>query len=580
VWSWRKWPDVHVDFGNQLYLPWQITEGRHLYRDIDYKEGPLSIYLNALLFLLFGVSLTTLVWVNLLLLATLVALIYALFGRACDRWTATVVCLVVLVVFGFSQYTGAGNYNYVCPYTHEQTHGLLLAVLVVALLGRWARTGRALWSGLAGLCLGLVFLTKTELFVPAAAAALLGHGLVLAMAPRDLGRTGGALAAFAAGALAPPAACFAFFLVHMPAATALRGVAGNWVHVSAGVLDDRFYLAAMGLDDVAGNVGTMLKVFLGIVALAGLAAVADRVTSRARTLAAAAGGVALFAALAANPDLVPWRFVGRALPLTSLAAALALAVHCLRRRRDRALVVRLVPLAMWAVLALVLLFKVVLNVRLSHYGFVLAMPATALLTAMLVWGVPAALRARADGGRVARALLLAPVLAGALFYLRWSGWLYAQKDLVVGTGGDAIVAENAGVDPAPAAIARAAERLAPRLPPGATLLVLPEGTILNYWLRRPNPTRYTLFTPSAINFAGGETRIVEDFGAHPPDVIALVHRETDEFGMGYFGADPRYGRTIMDWVERHYVRVERIGAEPFGDRRFGIVLLARSAARP
>jgi len=32
----------------------------------------------------------------------------------------------------------------------------------------------------------------------------------------------------------------------------------------------------------------------------------------------------------------------------------------------------------------------------------------------------------------------------------------------------------------------------------------------------------------------------------------------------------------MAWVSRHYVRVDRIGAEPFRDGRFGIVILQRA----
>lgn len=34
-------------------------------------------------------------------------------------------------------------------------------------------------------------------------------------------------------------------------------------------------------------------------------------------------------------------------------------------------------------------------------------------------------------------------------------------------------------------------------------------------------------------------------------------------------------RQIVEWVGRHYVRIERIGAEPFRDGRFGIVILRR-----
>ena len=47
--SWRRWADVLVDFGLQLYLPWRISEGDVLYRDVLYLAGgPLSQYFNAL----------------------------------------------------------------------------------------------------------------------------------------------------------------------------------------------------------------------------------------------------------------------------------------------------------------------------------------------------------------------------------------------------------------------------------------------------------------------------------------------------------------------------------------------------
>ena len=64
--------------------------------------------------------------------------------------------------------------------------------------------------------------------------------------------------------------------------------------------------------------------------------------------------------------------------------------------------------------------------------------------------------------------------------------------------------------------------------------------------------------------------------ARPPDVVALVHRRSDEFGVGSFGVDPRNGRRLMDWVERGYRRVARLGAEPFGSEGFGVVLLRRA----
>jgi len=42
--SWGKWPDVLVDFGRELYVPWMLAEGKVLYRDLLYFRGPLSPY--------------------------------------------------------------------------------------------------------------------------------------------------------------------------------------------------------------------------------------------------------------------------------------------------------------------------------------------------------------------------------------------------------------------------------------------------------------------------------------------------------------------------------------------------------
>ena len=34
-WSWGTWPDVLVDFGRELYVPWRITQGDTLYRHLS-----------------------------------------------------------------------------------------------------------------------------------------------------------------------------------------------------------------------------------------------------------------------------------------------------------------------------------------------------------------------------------------------------------------------------------------------------------------------------------------------------------------------------------------------------------------
>ena len=55
-WSWGKWLHPVVDFGRELYVPWQMLEGKALYRDLSYFNGPLSPLVNAVGFSLAGVT--------------------------------------------------------------------------------------------------------------------------------------------------------------------------------------------------------------------------------------------------------------------------------------------------------------------------------------------------------------------------------------------------------------------------------------------------------------------------------------------------------------------------------------------
>jgi hypothetical protein len=578
-WSWRKWADVQIDFGNQLYLPWQLTRGLALYRDIEYKEGPLSIYANAALFEVFGTSLRTLIWVNLVLFAGLTATIHALFARACDVFTATVCCLVLLVVFGFSQYEYYGDYNYILPYTQEQTHGLLLGVVTIACLGRYLERRTLGWAAAAGVSLGMAFLTKAELFVPAAAAALVGAMLAMAAQPSrpDAAPALRAAAAFVAGMLLPPLVGFALLASSMPVGLAARGVAGNWAQLSAESVGNPFYFHGLGFDDVPGNLRSMALASAAVIAVAAAAAAVDRLLASSRDAArfvAPAVAVAATVAFLAASRAIRWQYVGLALPpLVGVGALAALAFAF--RARSPATIARFGPLAMWAVYAFVLLGKMILAARIWGYGFTLAMPGTLLLVAGLVSFLPAVLRARGSPGVFARAFVLGSIAACTALFFWWSNDLYARKNWAVGSGADLFYAENSPRDPRAGIISAAAEQLRALMPPDATLLVLPEGTILNYLLRRSNPTRHTLFIPTAFAFFGGEAKLLEDLRAHPPDFIALVHRETGEFGVGYFGADPRYGQRIRDWVRRDYTLVRRVGAEPFQSRRFGVAVLRR-----
>ena len=166
-WTWGTWPDVLIDFGSQLYIPWQLSSGKVLYTDIAYYNGPLSQYFNALVFQLFGVGLSTLVACNFAILIGLVLLLRWMLAQIGSRWSADLACLGFILLFAFAQQVSIGNYNYMCPYAHEMTHGLLFSLLALAAIWQYPRWG--LWAIVLG---GAAWVSRSSQNPKSSSAAL------------------------------------------------------------------------------------------------------------------------------------------------------------------------------------------------------------------------------------------------------------------------------------------------------------------------------------------------------------------------------------------------------------------------
>jgi len=574
-WTWGTWPDVLIDFGRELYIPWQLSQGKVLYRDIAHFNGPLSQYLNALWFRLFGVGLWTLVWCNLALLATTVVVLHRIFLAIGSRLSATMACLTFVALSGFGQLVRVGNYNFVCPYSHGVTHGALLSAVALLLAMHYVRRRRLRHVAGAGLALGLAFLTKPEVFLPGAVGTALGVGLSLWSSRASARQAARVVGVLAGAAVVPPLLAFALLWRAMPAGHAVQGTVGTWWYLlSRQPLRLPAFRAGMGVSDPLGGLLAMLgwaaRYVVVLVPCAALA-VAMRRPGRWRPVVSVGLLVAIAGLLWANWMRIRWHDAARPLPLAMLAAAGALAAVLVRQRRrgERldATIVRLCVVAF----AFTLLLKMVLNARLYHYGFVLAVPAAMVLLVALVDWVPALVR-RVGGYAPAFAAAVAGVWLAAMgVHLRVNASYIARKTEVVSSGADAFLARERGP-----AVRLALGEIERRVGAAHTLAVFPEGVMLNYLSRRGNPTPYINFMPLELALFG-EGRIVEAYRAHPPDFVVLVHKDTAELGFRFFGQD--YARGLFSWIRADYRPVLVIGAPPLRDHRFGIQLLRRAGSR-
>jgi hypothetical protein len=562
AWTWGTWPDVLVDFGRELYVAWQLAEGRRLYADLAYFNGPLSPYVNALWFRLFGVGLWTLVVANLVVLALVTTLLYRIVRELAGRLAASAAGVTFVVLFACIQLVRTGNYNFVCPYSHEMTHGLLLALTAVYALSRLSTHGPPA-AAAGGLALGLVLLTKPEVGVAAVAAAAVAVATSFGAVRRK-----GATAAMLVGAtLVPPLAAVVLLAARMPFADALAGALGGWRWiVRRDLASTPFYRLGMGTDDPVASLVTLAEgtalyaLMLG--PLAFLALRGSLPTMRK------IGGLAIVIGLA----LVLWQYgpinwfeAARPLPV---ASAVLVFVAARARWRGSTSPAVILELSM-AVLGAALLAKIVLAARVHHYGFALAAPATLLVVATLLGRVPAVIARRGGDAAVFRTGVLLLLGLALAVHLRIAAHWIAEKTVPVGSDADAFLADARGP-----VVNHTLREIAARSGAGGTLAVLPEGVMLDYLSRRPTSVRHLNFMPVELAMFG-EDAMLQELTTHPPDFVALVHKDAAEYGARFFGHD--YGARLAAWVAEHYRPVAQHGAPPFVDERFGIVLGAWKA---
>jgi 4-amino-4-deoxy-L-arabinose transferase-like glycosyltransferase len=571
--SWGMWPDVLIDFGRELYVPWQLSQGKVLYVDIAHFNGPLSPYWNSLWFQIFGVGLQTLVASNLLILVGLTVLLHRILEPISDRFSATAACLIFISVFAFVQIDRMGNYNYVTPYSHEITHGLALSCLAIYCFYHYRRRGLAALLA-SGFCLGLVFLTKAENFVAAAGALAVGLGLALFAEPREAGRALGHLGGFAAAVAVPPVLALIFLSEVMPFDAALRGTLGPWPSVfNSELANQHFYRRGLGTINLGGNLELAALTgfaYLGLFVPVALFALWIRRWKRFEVPIAAALFLVLLYPLSRVPQFY-WVRANRPATLLMIALLIVHAAAFVKTRKyggDTNTVILRLTVVTFATL---LLAKIFFNVRFLNYGFALAMPATLLTVVTLTSWIPLRIERAGGSGWVFRAASVAALVMLSLSLLQITDSRFRKRIHHVGEGGDAFLAGDRA--PLVNAVLRDLEE---RLDPEDTLLVLPEGVMINYLARRVNPTPYINFMPPEL-IIFGERAILEAFRADPPDYVLLVHKKTVEYGALFFGRG--YGRRLLAWVKAHYHPVRLFGEPPLRvGTRFGIRVLKRRDA--
>jgi hypothetical protein len=218
--TWAHWGDFQVDCGREIYVPATLLQGKLLFRDVWYTYGPLAPYVQALLFLIFGVHLTVLYLFGLGLTISSALLTFEIAREF--RLGVAVSCVPSL--FFLSEAFHPFIFNFVYPYSYAASVSACLGLACLYFVTRHARTMRTFDLALAAVIAGLVVLTKQEFGL--ACLVLLGFEVAASnLVRRSTRALLGSLGICCAG-LAPAMAVYAWFIWKTSAKTIFLD---NWI---------------------------------------------------------------------------------------------------------------------------------------------------------------------------------------------------------------------------------------------------------------------------------------------------------------------------------------------------------------
>jgi hypothetical protein len=543
-----KWSDAIIDSGREWIVPDALARGELLYRDVVYWFGPLTPYLHAAFFRVFGSGFPTLVLAGIVgSLGVLAALYFALRAvtprREAILWTTLAIPALVFMPNGGGPILGMG-------YRIWHAAAFALGALAVAL----RRDGRPLAVAAAvGVLAGLSGLCRTEW---GAVTVLSSLAIAALRSPdrrfwREALVTGGAFLLVVVGVLG------GFIAAAGPDAVLYDG---HLLLTGLPVETRAFLVAYSGIRDWASGLLELLystALWVGAVLLLQVVAIgrADkrRIARKLPLLAivffvliatAALGGAGGAVIFSAGP----------------LLCAGAVAASLLRRSPIR-------PALLGFGLAGTLFFYR----RPFHIGdsayvgppLLFAVVCAAGLVQLLTDGERDVTTREHLRSQVGGAVLALAVVAFAGRAVQFAG---DERIAVPGTGGM--------LSARPESVARLeslARAVGDEDPDGTTLVVFPEGEILNAMTGRPNPIRHKLYIPGYLT-KDNEPQLLSELNDRPPSAVVVLYRPTSEYGPGTFGVT--YGQGIRGWIEHNY-GVRSIDPRPGRAARWEIIAVRK-----
>jgi len=601
--TWFKWGDLIVDAGREMYIPLELSQGKLLYRDIFYLYGPFSPYFNAILFKTLGVHLHSLIASGIITTALTGILIYKISRIFLNILSSTLAVLTFLFVFAFGQYVYFGNYNFIIPYSYSAIHGILFSLLALYFFYRsFLQKLRPAFGGTQGFFFAkfqwlgkfYTFLhhkkAKTEyiycIFMVLALLCRLEIGLELILSViltviiyglshrEPFKRIFYNLLIYAVLPFVFAASVYSLFLIKsFDIMQKSNFIDIGFKNIN---INNTFTGWLSGAQDIPGNTWIMFKsflyyIFLCIFFILGGSIITYIYLSKSKRKRIAfsllTGLVFIGGSFIFFKGFFTYTLQYRCLPLICLVTILVSAWRFIKMKNktEHLFIVTI------SLFSLFLMMRTLFYVWAGHYGFYILVPGM-IIYYVFFFKIAAEFIKSDIVKRFFRLGFLCIFILFIISHFAISRLCYLAKTLkVLSPRGVLYVFDNDRENRCKELIGFLRENTGKK----ENLVVFPEGLTVNFLSERKNPLYYYIYLPLDLAKAGVIDNIISDMKDKNVDYVALVQRDTSEYGHAIFGKD--YAEPLWKYISENYILYKQFGPFPFTSQDYGIALFKRKA---
>ncbi|MCX5693257.1 MAG: hypothetical protein NTX47_06220 [Candidatus Omnitrophica bacterium] len=566
--SWLKWGGLIIDTGRELYIPLKILKGAVLYKDIIYEYGPFSPCFNSLLCAVFGIHMRSFIISGALSVIILSFLFYKVSRIFLNSFLSTLSVVTFLFVLAFGHYYEAGIFNYIIPYSYPAIHSIVFAFGSLFCYYLDLIKGGRRYRYLSALFIALALITRIEIGVFLAIS--ISVGVLLDFRNRAVLKE-----RFLAYSIFP--VIIAGVVYGLIESCLKNASQSGGYFANLGLLlknidaNSPFTRNLAGIGDIVQNLNNIMITVLCYVILIGIFFIAGFWLSKINGLSKIKKTLVFIiaflfvAALAVFFQIrfFPYTTQYRCMPLICMG----LCVLGCRRYYAGIDYGKSLFLTVFSLFSFLLLMRMLLNVWAGHYGFYLLSAGMLCYYFFFFAEVPRLFKKK-EIMYVYAAGFSALAISFAISHFYISDYFYKSRVSRISFPRGSMY-----VRPGYNNVVDFLDYMRSNTEKSAHLVVFPEGAMLNFLSERDTPLRYLSFLPVDFFRPDFEKDVIRQLEENKILYIAILPRDTSEYGPARFGMD--YAQGLMAYIADKYVIKKQFGPMPFTSKDFGVLLLER-----